>query len=559
MKTSATILPLAVLSAVANALVIPQISNQDLFAVPQKVAHKITNVANGAINHITNQAAANVDLAVLREQLLPPSEAAELISTESAGRNIIPHRYIIVFKDGVKPEEAQFHQQWVNKEHFEVVKNLLSEDPTHSFFKSIEEESVLDKLGGIMDSFHIDGLLSGYFGYFLDDTIELVRRNPLVKHVEVDSRVFASDFDTQNGAPWGLARISHRDSLSLGSFNKYLYDNEAGEGVTSYVIDTGVNVSHDDFGGRAVWGKTIPSGDADVDGNGHGTHCAGTIGSKHYGVAKKANIVAVKVLRSNGSGTMSDVVKGVEYAANAHAKAVKENAPGFKGSTANMSLGGGKSPSLDLAVNAAVKAGIHFAVAAGNDNQDACDYSPAAAENAVTVGASTLGDSRAYFSNWGKCVDLFGPGLNILSTYIGSNSATATLSGTSMASPHVAGLLTYFLSLQPGSSSEFFTAGSGITPAQLKKKILAYTTKNALSDISPDTPNLLIYNGGGQSLEQFWGANVDSSSSAEEKEVLKTKPEEVYTKVDAEKAIEHLEESIEKIYEDVMHFVENNL
>ncbi|KAH3687452.1 hypothetical protein WICPIJ_001562 [Wickerhamomyces pijperi] len=545
MKTSA-VLPLAVLASIANSLVIPQINNQEIFAVSHKVSQKVNAVAQAAIDQIINHDS-NMDLAVLREQLLPASQAAELISTESAGRNIIPHRYIIVFKDGVKPEEIKFHNQWVNKEHFEVVKTLLAADPTHTFFKAIEEESVIDKLGGIMDSFHIDGLLSGYFGYFLDDTIELIRRNPLVKHVELDSRVFASEFDTQNGAPWGLARISHRDSLSLGSFNKYLYDSEGGEGVTSYVIDTGVNTSHDDFEGRAVWGKTVPSGDADIDGNGHGTHCAGTIGSKHYGVAKKAKIVAVKVLRSNGSGTMSDVVKGVEYAANAHAKAVSENAKGFKGSTANMSLGGGKSPSLDLAVNAAVKAGIHFAVAAGNDNQDACNYSPAAAENAVTVGASTLGDARAYFSNWGECVDLFGPGLNILSTYIGSNTATATLSGTSMASPHVAGLLTYFLSLQPSSSSEFATSGSGLTPAQLKKKIIAYTTKDKLSDISATTPNKLIYNGAGQSLDDFWGESTE--------EIQK----EVLSKVEAENALENLEQSIEKIYEDVKLFVENNL
>lgn len=168
---------------------------------------------------------------------------------------------------------------------------------------------------------------------------------------------------------------------------------------------------------------------------------------------------------------MSDVVKGVEYAAKAHQKEAQEKKKGFKGSTANMSLGGGKSPALDLAVNAAVEAGIHFAVAAGNENQDACNTSPASADKAITVGASTLSDDRAYFSNWGKCVDVFAPGLNILSTYIGSDDATATLSGTSMASPHVAGLLTYFLSLQPGSDSEFFELGQdSLTPQQIEKE-----------------------------------------------------------------------------------------
>lgn len=176
--------------------------------------------------------------------------------------------------------------------------------------------------------------------------------------------------------------------------------------MTAYVIDTGTNVDHVDFEGRASWGKTIPQGDADEDGNGHGTHCSGTIAGKKFGVAKKAHVKAVKVLRSNGSGSMSDVVKGVEWAATDHAESVaaakKGKKKGYKGSVANMSLGGGKSPTLDLAVNAAVDAGIHFAVAAGNDNANSCNYSPAAAQKAVTVGASTLGDERAYFSNYGK-------------------------------------------------------------------------------------------------------------------------------------------------------------
>ena len=161
-----------------------------------------------------------------------------------------------------------------------------------------------------------------------------------------------------------------------------------------YIIDTGTNIEHVDFEGRAEWGKTIPEGDEDEDGNGHGTHCSGTVAGKKYGVAKKAHIKAVKVLRSNGSGSMSDVVKGVEFAATSHTEQIEATKSGkrkgFKGSAANMSLGGGKSSILDQAVNAAVDAGIHFAVAAGNDNSDSCNYSPAAADKAVTVGASTL-------------------------------------------------------------------------------------------------------------------------------------------------------------------------
>jgi cerevisin len=198
---------------------------------------------------------------------------------------------------------------------------------------------------------------------------------------------------------------------------------------------------------------------------------------------------------------MSDVVKGVEYAATAHTKTVQAakdgKKKGFKGSAANMSLGGGKSTTLDLAVNAAVDAGIHFAVAAGNDNADSCNYSPAAAENAVTVGASTLLDERAYFSNYGKCNDIFAPGLNILSTWIGSEHATNTISGTSMASPHIAGLLAYMLSLQPAKDSAYAVAD--ITPKKLKANLISVATVGALSDVPSNTKNILAWNGGGAS------------------------------------------------------------
>ena len=328
------------------------------------------------------------------------------------------------------------------------------------------------------------------------DEVMLTHGDDQVAYIEKDSEVHTMDSgETQNGAPWGLARISHRNSLSFGTFNKYLYSADGGEGVDVYVIDTGTYINHVDFDGRAYWGKTIPSGDADEDGNGHGTHCSGTIAGKKYGVAKKANVYAVKVLKSNGSGTMSDVIKGVEWAAANHQKNVKAAKEGkgkkaFKGSTANMSLGGGKSVTLDLAVNAAVDLGIHFAVAAGNDNTDSCGYSPAGAEKAVTVGASNLADERAYFSNYGKCNDIFAPGLNIKSTWIGSDTAVNTISGTSMASPHIAGLLAYFLSLQPSSDSAYAVAE--ITPKELKKNLISIATPGSLSDVPSDTQNVSL-------------------------------------------------------------------
>lgn len=508
---------LAILSAIAvQGLLIPNIeslpsqfgangdSEQGVLAHHGKHP-KVDMAHHGKHPKIAKDSKGHPKLALKKMKEGHPS--APVITTHSASKNLIPYSYIIVFKKGVTSEDIDFHRDLISTLHEESVSKLRESDPNHSFFVSNENGET-----GYTGDFSVGDLLKGYTGYFTDDTLELISKHPAVAFIERDSRVFATDFETQNGAPWGLARVSHRKPLSLGSFNKYLYDGAGGEGVTSYVIDTGIHVTHKEFQGRASWGKTIPAGDVDDDGNGHGTHCAGTIASESYGVAKKANVVAIKVLRSNGSGSMSDVLKGVEYATQSHLDAVKKGNKKFKGSTANMSLGGGKSPALDLAVNAAVKNGIHFAVAAGNENQDACNTSPAAAENAITVGASTLSDARAYFSNYGKCVDIFAPGLNILSTYTGSDDATATLSGTSMASPHIAGLLTYFLSLQPAAGSLYSNGGSeGVTPAQLKKNLLKYASVGVLEDVPEDTPNLLVYNGGGQNLSSFWGKETEDN------------------------------------------------
>lgn len=362
---------------------------------------------------------------------------------------------------------------------------------------------------------------------FESGQIEFIERDSIVHTMQS-----SDEPELEKNAPWGLARISHRDTLSFGTFNKYLYAADGGEGVDAYVVDTGINTDHVDFEGRAKWGKTIPNGDEDVDGNGHGTHCSGTVAGKKYGVAKKANVYAVKVLRSNGSGTMSDVMKGVEYAAEQHLEQVKAakdgKRKGFKGSVANMSLGGGKSPSLDQAVDAAVSAGLHFSVAAGNDNADACNYSPAASSKAITVGASDIGDSRAYFSNWGKCVDIFGPGLSIQSTWIGSKTAINTISGTSMASPHLCGLTAYFLSLQPSQESEYGMAE--ITPEELKSNMISIATSGTLSDIPSGTPNLLAFNGGGSSN---YSEIVSAGYYAGER------PAQTIGLKDLEKAIEH--------------------
>ncbi|KAK6360455.1 serine protease [Orbilia blumenaviensis] len=446
-------------------------------------------------------------------------DRAPLLSTLSASDHEIPDSYIVVFKKGVDSEAVDAHHTWIQQTHTAALKKRsqipLNRKPSSSFLNTVVDE--VETLTGFKHSFDIAGTFKGYSGSFDEGTLDLIRSHPDVEYVEKDSKVWTNKDDTpavEKGSPWGLARISHRESLHFGNFNKYLYSGEGGDGVNVYVIDTGTNIEHVDFEGRANWGKTIPANDEDKDGNGHGTHCSGTIAGKKYGVAKKAHVYAVKVLKSNGSGTMSDVVKGVEWAVTDHLKRSKEE-KGLKGSVANMSLGGGKSTTLDLAVNAAVDNGIHFAVAAGNDNADACNYSPAAAQNAVTVGASTLADGRAYFSNHGKCVDIFAPGLNIQSTWIGSKYAVNTISGTSMASPHIAGLLAYFVSLQPAKDSAF--AVGELTPAALKKAMISIASADKLSDLPKQTVNLLAFNGGGTSnLTDIFGDHNKHKYSEEQ-------------------------------------------
>ncbi|ETI23858.1 subtilisin-like serine protease pepC [Cladophialophora carrionii CBS 160.54] len=424
------------------------------------------------------------------------NDAAPIISSSNAKE--IPDSYMVVFKKHLTERDASAHHSWIHDTHLSHESRKLELRKRSQV--SFADDTVFE---GLRHTYNIPGGFLGYAGHFDEGVIELVRRHPDVDYIERDSQVQTLNNTPalEKNAPWGLARISHRDALGFGDFNKYLYSEDGGEGVDAYVIDTGTNIDHVDFEGRASWGKTIPAGDEDIDGNGHGTHCSGTIAGKKFGVAKKANVHAVKVLKSNGSGTMSDVVKGVEWAANAHSESVSAakngKKKGFKGSVANMSLGGGKSRILDLAVNAAVDAGLHFAVAAGNDNADSCNYSPAAAEKAITVGASTLADERAYFSNYGTCNDIFAPGLNILSTWIGSKYATNIISGTSMASPHICGLLAYFLSLQPSNDSAYAVAA--ITPKQLKANIIAIATEGALSNVPSDTANILAWNGGGKS------------------------------------------------------------
>ncbi|CAK9439652.1 uncharacterized protein LODBEIA_P37520 [Lodderomyces beijingensis] len=395
---------------------------------------------------------------------------------------VVPDHYIIVLKDDLSQSQLVQHTEWLQEEYAAMMQ-----------VASKKREIQLMKP---LDFFKIDNFVNGYMGFFTQELIDQVMSNPHVKFIEKDSIFKTNEFDVQKDAPWGISRISHRENTGD---RKYLFDNDGGKGVTAYVIDTGIKVEHEEFEGRASWGDAIAFPKLRIDGHGHGTHCAGIIGSKTYGVAKNVQLVAVGVMNLLGSGTTSDIIKGVEFVVNKHQQDVKTKKAGFKGSVVNMSIGGGISEALDLAVNAAVKAGLHVSVAAGNDNADACEYSPARAQGPITIGATNAGDAKASFSNWGKCVDLFAPGEAIESTFIWSDSAE--MSGTSMASPHVAGLLAYYLSLQPEQTSEYAEL---VEPATLKKRLIKYGSKGVLTDLDRFTPNVLAYNGAGGNLTDFW-------------------------------------------------------
>ncbi|CAO2655570.1 Nn.00g043730.m01.CDS01 [Neocucurbitaria sp. VM-36] len=280
----------------------------------------------------------------------------------------------------------------------------------------------------------------GFAGTLSDQEVAQLQASSQVEYVEEDAKVYASALIEQQDAPWGLGRISHREKGST----TYIYDETAGEGTCSYIIDTGIYTEHPEFEGRATF-LTDASGEGTLaDGNGHGTHVAGTIGSADYGVAKKTKLFAVKVLTSSGSGTTSGVLAGINFVQN-DARDRKAAGECPKGVVSNMSLGGGKSTSMNQAAAALVSSGVFLAVAAGNSGDDASFYSPASEPTVCTVGATTIDDKLISWSNYGTLVDILAPGVNITSTWL--NGETNTISGTSMASPHIAGLGAYLLGL----------------------------------------------------------------------------------------------------------------
>ncbi|TQV98079.1 hypothetical protein V2A60_006229 [Cordyceps javanica] len=314
-------------------------------------------------------------------------------------------------------------------------------------------------------------VMQGFAGSLDEAALEELRNHPDVEYIEQDSIVSLSGYTTQPNAVWGLTRISHKRNGGSG----YTYDESAGAGTCVYVLDTGVDDRHADFGGRAKQVKSFVSGQ-NSDGHGHGTHCAGTIGSTTYGVAKKTSVYGVKVLDNQGSGSFSGIIAGMDYVVS---DARGRSCP--KGVLASMSLGGGYSASLNDAARKLVQNGVFLAVAAGNDNADASNYSPASEASACTVGASTAQDTRASFSNYGRVVDIFAPGQDIRS--LAPGGGTASMSGTSMATPHIAGLAAYIAGLEGGSGGS------------LCDRLVALGTRNVLTGIPAGTPNVLAFNG----------------------------------------------------------------
>ncbi len=315
--------------------------------------------------------------------------------------------------------------------------------------------------------------------------------DPAVLYVEQNRYVHA-DATQANPPSWGLDRIDQRN-LPLNS--SYTYPN-TGSGVKAYIVDTGIRRTHTDFGGRAIVGfDAVTAGGTADDCNGHGTHVSGTVGGSSYGVAKGVTLVAVRVLDCAGSGTNAGVIAGVDWVTSDHLAGQL--------AVANMSLGGGFNQALNDAVTRAITDGVSFAVAAGNSNANACSSSPSSTPAAITVGATDSADARASFSNFGTCLDIFAPGVNITSAWNTSNTATNTISGTSMASPHVAGAAALVVSANPS-----------FTPAQVRNKLVADATAGVVTNPGTGSPNALLFVGNIAAPTQDFSVSVSPAAGA---------------------------------------------
>lgn len=316
-----------------------------------------------------------------------------------------------------------------------------------------------------------DAVLKGFAIYLPDVAgtafVEAMKKNPKVVSVENDT-IMKVDATTQSNPDWGLDRIDQKN-LPLDSAYSYL---QTGSGTTAYIVDTGILSTHQQFSGRVLSGYTaISDGNGTNDCHGHGTHVAGTVGGSTYGVAKNVSLVPIRILGCDGSGASSNVIAGLDW--------ILKN--GKKPAVVNMSLGGEANASLDSAVENLFNNGYVMVVAAGNSNTDACSSSPARVSKAITVAATDSTDTRASYSNYGSCVDIFAPGSQINSSWIGSNTATKVLNGTSMATPHVVGVVAEMLQSTPTA-----------TPQTISTNLLNQASNNVVKNPS-GSPNRLLY------------------------------------------------------------------
>ncbi|KAK2838259.1 subtilisin-like serine protease [Arthroderma sp. PD_2] len=342
---------------------------------------------------------------------------AEILETR-AGVQTLADKYIVVMNDGMSDKDFDSHRSWVNRTHR---RRLVRRGAK--------------AMGGMKYTYKFPTGMKGYSGHFDEEMIKEISKRADVKYIERDARVKSMEVTEQPNVPsWGLARVGSQEPGG----DTYYYDSTAGEGSTAFIIDTGIDIEHEEFEGRATWGENFVD-NMDMDCNGHGTHVAGTVSGVTFGVAKKSSAVAVKVLDCNGSGSNSGVIMGMEWSTQ------QAMSGGADKAVVNMSLGGAFSQASNDAAAAIAQAGVFLAVAAGNDNVDAAEASPASEPSICTVAASTEQDGKADFSNYGQVVDVYAPGDGITSARPGGGSQV--LSGTSMASPHVAGLGAYFIGL----------------------------------------------------------------------------------------------------------------
>ena len=353
-----------------------------------------------------------------------------------AGANTVPDAYIVVFRNSV-PDVAS-----------EVAQIALDHN--------------------IQATYTYQHAIKGFAATMPHAVVEALRGNPNVAYIEQDQ--IAHAVDTQLNPTWGLDRIDQRN---LPLSNSYTFD-QTGAGLDAYILDTGIRFTHTEFGGRAVTGfDAITLGGNAADGNGHGTHVSGTVGGATYGVAKAIRLIAVRVLNNAGSGTFAQVISGVDWVTGDHTTTP---------AVANMSLTGSVSTALDDAVRASIADGVVYCVAAGNNGSDASLFSPAGVAEAITVGATSISDGWASFSNFGPVVDILAPGVSVTSAWFTSDVATNTISGTSMATPHTAGVAALFLSANPGAS-----------PAAVSSALVSNATPGVISGVPAGTANRLLF------------------------------------------------------------------